>query len=618
MKHLFSIAMAALVLAIPGCKSPETHYNIASLEISAETIDHLVAQLDHSARADKDQTIKLLVTLMGKVAPFSQLTSAQKQQLAEQIWNQYFAGTQPAPAPTPNPGTPPTPPPASSAWQTKLQGQMLYYGAPDYFFHYTGAAEARRFCTAIRDAGLTGPEFEFSGQPVVDEYNGKKYTPDLDALYKAAFDSFANYLGACRELGLVCNVKFLNSNQSFANTRNDAWWKAKAAEFVRRFGPANIIVLPLNETDSRNWFARTFAAPRTRSSIGTAIRAGLIEGGMPKAQLIGYGSKGDNGFLEHHPQKSDASDLKGGGHTTINCTDSGKPIAFLYGSDWRNGGKPNTANITAYAKRVKASGTSGAIYSFHRATDYTGLAAAGAGWRAREPITIDTSVRRAAVVAGCRVVDPAAYGGWKGDCPGADVDAQNFAALCRTAGIQDTVLLLNEAATLQGIYTNAAYYVHGMGAGDLLVLYFSGHGGQTNDVSGDETDGKDETICLFDGELEDDYVANLLAELPEGLRVLMVTDNCNSGSNYRSRDYARAAAEFRGQLIHFGGCDDGQSSYGDDQGGLFTTALLETWRPRRSYEQWFQAAKRRTPRAQVPTYRLHNAGDTFPGMRALQ
>ena len=45
-------------------------------------------------------------------------------------------------------------------------------------------------------------------------------------------------------------------------------------------------------------------------------------------------------------------------------------------------------------------------------------------------------------------------------------------------------------------------------------MTYSGHGGQIEDVSGEEEDKKDETWCLYDGELIDDEVSLELAALP--------------------------------------------------------------------------------------------------------
>lgn len=217
----------------------------------------------------------------------------------------------------------------------------------------------------------------------------------------------------------------------------------------------------------------------------------------------------------------------------------------------------------------------------------------------------------AAVVAGLTRVDPAAYNGWGGDCPGSDVDAETFALMCEGEGVP-FALLRNTGATRAGVLDAARGMVTTLAPDGLLILYFSGHGGQKRQaVSGSEPDGQDETICLWDGQLRDDDVWAMLKRLPEGMRVWMITDSCNSGTNYRGvHDYAggiaaAAAREGRGEsavsLLHWGGCGDGESSYGSPQGGHFTTALVDAWRRGQSYAEWFEAARRLTPRAQVPT-----------------
>ena len=58
---------------------------------------------------------------------------------------------------------------------------------------------------------------------------------------------------------------------------------------------------------------------------------------------------------------------------------------------------------------------------------------------------------------------------------------------------------------------------------DSLFLHYSGHGGQTFDMNGDEEDGQDEFICPVDhktaGNIVDDELKALLSEhLPEGVR----------------------------------------------------------------------------------------------------
>jgi len=213
-----------------------------------------------------------------------------------------------------------------------------------------------------------------------------------------------------------------------------------------------------------------------------------------------------------------------------------------------------------------------------------------------------TGMLRRAVIAGLTKVDPAANGGWDGDCPGCDVDADVMALLCREQGLQVS-LHHNAQASAPRLVAAARAAWRDMKAGDLFVFYISGHGGQERDTSGDEEDGQDETLCLWDGPLSDDFLRGLWDEMPPGIRVLFITDTCNSGTNFKARSYRRTVPRrFGGQLIHFGGCDDGKSSYGSASGGVWTTALIDAWKPGIPLRVWYMEAASRMTSKQVPAY----------------
>lgn len=241
-------------------------------------------------------------------------------------------------------------------------------------------------------------------------------------------------------------------------------------------------------------------------------------------------------------------------------------------------------------------------------------------WTSDEVITFkartnDTFLRRA-VIVGLTSVDAGKYNGWSGDCPGCDVDAQTFALMCDARGVEHK-LLLNDGATLDRTLATAKAAYSGMRSGDLLVIYISGHGGQQTDSNGDEDDGKDETLCLYDGQLNDDLLGIMFMEIPTGVRVFYVTDTCNSGSNYKlqPRSIPRTMAA---QLIHYGGCADGASSYGTEQGGTFTTALVDAWQDSNTYKGWFQKAYLLMPKNQDAVYAEWNVSDEFRNMEALR
>ncbi|KAL1874210.1 hypothetical protein VTK73DRAFT_537 [Phialemonium thermophilum] len=70
---------------------------------------------------------------------------------------------------------------------------------------------------------------------------------------------------------------------------------------------------------------------------------------------------------------------------------------------------------------------------------------------------------------------------------------------------------------------------------DSLFLHYSGHGGQTEDLDGDEEDGYDEVIYPVDfkeaGHIVDDQLHDLVVRpLRPGVRLTAIFDSCHSGS----------------------------------------------------------------------------------------
>lgn len=228
----------------------------------------------------------------------------------------------------------------------------------------------------------------------------------------------------------------------------------------------------------------------------------------------------------------------------------------------------------------------------------------------------------AAVICGLTGVDPRSsfYGGWDGACPGCDKDAAVVAAATRGLGYSSTVVLLNEDATCFRFISQCAVAAASLkaaadaGARPLLFIYVSGHGGQVPDTDADEADGKDETLCLYDMQLLDDVMWAGLCKIDAvspRIRVVFMTDTCNSGTNYRAPSLVRAVAArrsrapqgFRNEFLHIGGCADGKSSYGDADGGVMTTAAFTgTGFSGRTWAEWFQAFAATMPKNQVPVF----------------
>ncbi len=236
---------------------------------------------------------------------------------------------------------------------------------------------------------------------------------------------------------------------------------------------------------------------------------------------------------------------------------------------------------------------------------------------------------------GLNGVSGAAYGGWDGPLAACEFDANDMAAVAKSRGMKPTVLLTKQA-TRAKVLSAIRAAAKALKGGDLFFLSYSGHGGQVPDTNGDEPDGKDETWCLYDGQLIDDELYFELSRFGAGVRVLVLSDSCHSGSvtrelpppppppGQRARlmpdavarrvyalhkafydklqdDVAREAkklyvdpdaalahagaaaqavglvGQFKPAVVLISGCQDNQTSMDGDHNGAFTEQLLKVW-----------------------------------------
>jgi hypothetical protein len=148
--------------------------------------------------------------------------------------------------------------------------------------------------------------------------------------------------------------------------------------------------------------------------------------------------------------------------------------------------------------------------------------------------TMPRDFRGLSLHVGLNSVDPKHYAGWSGDLVACEYDAKDMAALALAQSMKPT-MLLTKRATRANVLKAVRDAAKTLDKGDLLFLSYSGHGGQIPDVSGDEPDKKDETWCLYDGELIDDEVFSELTNFAEGVRIIILSDSCHSGSVVRAR-----------------------------------------------------------------------------------
>ncbi len=268
---------------------------------------------------------------------------------------------------------------------------------------------------------------------------------------------------------------------------------------------------------------------------------------------------------------------------------------------------------------------------------------------------------------GLNVVDPAAYGGWNGQLAGCINDAGAMQAVAESRGFSSTVLLDGQATAL-GVTRAIAQAAQQLGTGDLLLLTYSGHGGQVPDVNSDEEDARDETWVLYDRMLVDDELYQLWSQFQPGVRILMLSDSCHSGTvaqdpvyqqiaslpplaaQYRRVDHEQPVfrvippevqqlayqqnaamydtaqwtagrgdrAAIQASVILISGCQDNQLSADGQGNGLFTEKLLQVWNGGRfegSHYRLWKDIVQRMPVTQSPNY--YRLGQDDPDFEAL-
>ena len=108
-------------------------------------------------------------------------------------------------------------------------------------------------------------------------------------------------------------------------------------------------------------------------------------------------------------------------------------------------------------------------------------------------------------------------------------------------------ILTDQRATRAAILDGFKWLIAGAKKGDVLVFHYSGHGSWVADVSGDDLDGKDETICPHDyataGMIKDGDFRQCLAGLAAGVNLDIFFDSCHSGTGTREMAALATATE---------------------------------------------------------------------------
>ncbi|RPD59961.1 hypothetical protein L226DRAFT_462816 [Lentinus tigrinus ALCF2SS1-7] len=136
------------------------------------------------------------------------------------------------------------------------------------------------------------------------------------------------------------------------------------------------------------------------------------------------------------------------------------------------------------------------------------------------------------------------YFGQSAELKGCINDARNVSQFLQEVWgyRQDDIVMLTDDATnprqiptKDNMLQAMQWLVNGAQPNDSLFFHYSGHGGQTKDLDGDEADGYDEVIYPVDfeyaGHIVDDIMHEIMVRpLPPGCRLTAIFDSCHSGS----------------------------------------------------------------------------------------
>lgn len=128
------------------------------------------------------------------------------------------------------------------------------------------------------------------------------------------------------------------------------------------------------------------------------------------------------------------------------------------------------------------------------------------------------------------------YPGTQSDLAGCVNDAHDWKKALVARGF-DVTTLFDKQAKGDAIRKAIRAVLEPAKSGDLVVIQYSGHGTFVPDEDGDESDGTDECWCPHDisanGPITDDELFDLYSDRANGVRLVVLSDSCHSGTVMR-------------------------------------------------------------------------------------
>lgn len=248
---------------------------------------------------------------------------------------------------------------------------------------------------------------------------------------------------------------------------------------------------------------------------------------------------------------------------------------------------------------------------------------------------------------GLNSIDPQHYNGNSGKLKNPENDAKAMRLIANSLGYQSTMLLTKDATSSR--FLSELYHAsQNLEYGDTLLLTYAGHGSRIIDINSDEEDGYDETWVLYDRMLIDDELYNSWSKFKEGVRIILISDSCHSGTVsrvvnflgnlttiypideqfrclpvevssevfqankplYESIKFAvprEVKNDVTASVLLISGCQDTQLSSDGVGNGAFTASLLRVWNNGSysgNYKSFHNQIKLQMPATQVPNYYL--------------
>ena len=213
------------------------------------------------------------------------------------------------------------------------------------------------------------------------------------------------------------------------------------------------------------------------------------------------------------------------------------------------------------------------------------------------------------------------YPGSTNDLKGCINDAKDWANLLKLNGFETKIILDNQA-TRANLLSELENLITRAEPDDVIVFTYSGHGTNVIDISGDEPDGYDEALYVYDGIILDDSLRAVIQKMKTGVHLVVVSDSCFSGTvtrvsptgipRYVKTDEIPTHFKLKKKLLSeedmveilLSGCDDDEYSYdayiNNRWCGAFSTNAIQVMQGRMTYNEFHAAIRGVLPSRQYP------------------